>query len=232
MEELTKVLGLKSNVMITKRNVKTGKETVTHIHNIATKKMVEGIIYFLRGAFNVSTSQTNVAAVDSTGAAKYIPTYVGFGVGGYEYVLEKGWDLNNLQPDQLLEYRNLYGGYYDDTSLKDEVYHQKSGAPKDLLRMEIGRSTIGNYSSFYSDSLILSCYVEKGFYVGKLSNNAFKGSTNTPITLTEIGLFSGPDKDSQLLARVCLDPEDWIVQGPNEVITVNWTITVTAITDK
>lgn len=245
MDEPIRVLELKHNVKITKRNTITNREHIVSIHNIATKSMISGIISFLRGEFNLSNTQISTISVDSARASNFIPTYVGFGNAGRNHFTDRGIDINDLdnevltdeQKNALIDYKNLYGAYYDNTRLYNELEQKLDDGTKKLLRVPINRSSVGQYSTFYSDSLLLSTYVEKGYYVGKVfipksgTNEEVPGNKNADVIITEVGLFSGPNDDDTMLARVCLDPKDWIVQTSQDVITINWTITVTAVTD-
>ena len=240
-----------NNVYIDVLDEDRGKIIKTvEIHNKATRRMVTGILRFLCGHFNA----TNLNSIPQYSTAKnYIPCYFNFGYGGTTENDEKledgatqtivsGTDVDDHIPQ-------LYNNWdqkvdYNSTSLVQEVISGRQ-------QIRIGTNTFCDNNNYF-DKLIPTI-PNKGdmdgvFFFCQASPNSITGVyENTPIYITELGLFANNDmEEDDLLAYVKLgnyydpdvDPEQATVHDlktnvlyvrPQDTVVIRWVITIAAI---
>lgn len=203
-------------------------------HNKATKRLVSGLLRFLRGEFTTTNRRTDETKLIYANAAKtYIPCYIGFGTAGVR--LSAGTEETPAMPDYDPVNRRIppltdswkseeNKVQYTDTKLNLEI--------KEFTRCPIGVMASENTDDFNSyagdiQQIIFAADVEPGYY------STLYGGVTTDIFITEIGLFAGKDpNDEDLLARVIFKDDDNVLYvRPQDTIIVRWTISIIALNE-
>lgn len=155
------------------------REVKQHIssHNKATRKMVEGILKFLRG-------KTLSGDFD---AKKYIPCFIGYGDGGIIY-------SSNTDTVELEDSWDSVADYYS-TDLCREIKNSRSRIRKveNTFQSHVSES-FPNCGS--SDSIIMYTEISPSSLNQKL--------TKDDVYITEFGLFPDDSSNGNLLAHVKL----------------------------
>lgn len=190
---------LYNNVKITLFNTKHEFKKEYTAHNKANATFIQGILKFIRGEFTPSNLATDIFQHDPQNAKSYIPSYISFGNGGF-----------NFDPFE----NNVIKESYFDNSLQNEL------VSKEFKRLSLSKSEIGFNNSSDSGNLNLVTYVPAGYYTNMVSFN------NT-CYLTEVGLFANDfdgnlNTANRMLARVTFNEP--IPQTKEDIILVQWNI--------
>lgn len=235
------------------------KQTVDR-HNKATKRMVEGLLRFVRGEFNTSYERTKESEIYYKNDAKnYIPCFIGVGTGGIRLNSEGFPDIDSSNPrkppmepsstGEGLPWWDADTNYvkFTDRTLYKEV--------TDVSRQKIsvlGFDESANVLSQIGDveQIVYHTEIQPGTY-----NTIYNGEIKD-IFITELGLFaSNVPGAKDLLARVILKNEYEVTKDvdeqtgniketieptgktqilyvrPQDTIILRWTISIIALDD-
>lgn len=209
--------GIINNVEITVRNEKSHKIVKKiEIHNKATRNMVEGVMRFLLGSFT-KTSLLDKSQYPEEIANKYIPKYVGFGVGGIKYETNQHGEIVQLKtsedsivPQQSMDWNSYVP--YGSKRLANAIVNSRTaigGGNKsitdtftDIQGKYIATGNRKNESEM--DSIMFYCKVQPNT-LQKLKTESGKSFANGPMFISELGLFSSDDSSKDdLLSYVKL----------------------------
>lgn len=209
--------GIINNVEITVRNEKSHKIVKKiEIHNKATRNMVEGVMRFLLGSFT-KTSLLDKAQYPEEIANKYIPKYVGFGVGGIKYdtnqygeIVQLGTGEGSVVPQQNVNWNSYVP--YSSKKLVNEISGSRTaigGGTKsitdtftDIKGKYITTGDRKNESEM--DSVMFYCKVQPNT-LQKLRTSDGKSFANGLMYISELGLFPSDDSSKDdLLSYVKL----------------------------
>lgn len=195
-----------------------------HIHNKATRNMVNSIIQFLQGSFNPSEfndpyekySNPEQAIINNAyGAKRYLPSCTGVG--------DIGVGIQTSGDDKII---SINQDLFAKTSFYDTELQQEIDVPRIKFRRV---RPVRGYDLNNSEGIVFTTVLPKGYLVyvyedGEVKHDEqgnpvyrenyfdYYGEEGTDATsvranaITEIGLFSNTNKDNGLLlARVLLD---------------------------
>lgn len=202
-------------------------------HNKATKRLVGGLLRFIRGEFNTTNKRTNENTIVYADEAKgYIPCYIGFGTGGVKLTspTEESPAIPDYDPvnRRLPPLTNAWKSednkvQYSDTKLNLEIT-QPTRCAIGVMKVEDDEE----FNSYVGDiqQVVFGTDIEPGYY-----SNIY--GITTDVFLTEIGLFAGKDpNDEDLLARVLFKDNDTVLYvRPQDTILVRWTISIIALNE-
>ena len=206
-----------NNVEITVKNERS-KAIVqkVKIHNKATRNMVEGIMRFLLGNFTKSYLLDDIQYDENT-SKKYVPCYMGFGVGGIEYTIENGKMKQSMLNDYLYvpKFNPEWNSYveYKSNKLVNEIIGVRTkigGGNKgitdtftDIYGKYIKTGSRDNESEM--DSVMFYCKVEPGTLQDATVGVDRYGFAKRQICVSEIGMFpSGISGSCDMLSHVKL----------------------------
>lgn len=223
-----------SNVGVVKKHVQK--------HNKATRNMVRGILRFLEGKFTSTYANDDPEHTDD--AKNYIPCYISFGDGGVSYgsdgkpiQIHTGEQSQHVPDLEISNWNTVVN--YDSQSLVREFNLLSQNRSK--IRKQDDTFNNDSAPAGDMDTIVLYCEVAPG----EVNMDLVDGLNNSyPRFITEIGLFSSPNKkDNDLLAYVKLgnrnngteeSPEwetDTLYVRPNDTIIITWFITIVAMSD-
>lgn len=202
-------------------------------HNKATKRLVSGILRFIRGEFNTTYRRTDEAQIIYAKQAKsYIPCYIGFGTAGVRLtqpvddtpILPDYDPVNRRIPPLTEEWvSDTNKVQYTDTALQLEIT-TRTRSPIGVL----GSEEIDDFNSQVGDiqQIIFAADIGPGYY------SDMYGPV-TDIFLTEVGLFaSGDVTEENLLARVIFKDDNTVLYvRPQDTIVVRWTVSIIALNE-
>lgn len=233
--------GLDSNVQI--EIIGTNKDIRQSIlvHNKATKRLVSGIMHFIRGEMHPSTRRPNVAQIPNTFNSKdFIPCYINIGTGGIRLVgndregyLPDYDPINRrfapLEPDWDVETNYVR---FNDVKLAKEQTRVSRVA---IGHIELETDVIEVNSTGDIMQTVFSTTISPGEF------NKIYSTKATDIFITEIGLFTSPTPGTEdLLARVIFknngeDPNNTgapiLYVRPQDTIIINWIISIISLND-
>ena len=221
-------------------------------HNKATRRLVEGILRFVRGEFNTTYRRTDLSEIVYLDQAKnYIPCYINIGTGGIRLNSEGFPDVDPDSPRTPPMEESLLGEQIP-TWDSDENYVKFTDTQLCLEQLVVSREEIKAIAQDETstnlpqvgdiEQIILSTEVPPGKF-----NQIYNGETGD-IFITELGLYaSGVPGEKDLLARVILknqyaiDPNTGEVKPtgktqilyvrPQDTILLKWTISIVALDD-
>lgn len=221
-------------------------------HNKATRKLVEGILRFVRGEFNTTYRRTNSSEIVYLNQAKnYIPCYINIGTGGIRLNSDGFPDVDPDSPRTPPMEESLLGEQIPEWD-SDENYVKFTDTQLCLEQLVVSREEIKAIAQDEAstnipqvgdiEQIILSTEVPPGKF-----NQIYNGKTKD-IFITELGLYaSGVPGEKDLLARVILknqydiDPTTGeatptgktqiLYVRPQDTILLKWTISIVALDD-
>ena len=223
-------------------------------HNKATKNMVLGLIKFLRGELTPSNVSGSVVSHNIKQAKQYIPAFISFGDGGLAQIgtYKPDGTLVADIDDVVTNIKRLSSTKFVTNDMTHELVGNSIGNTNNTNNITatnlpfMGRLPLvqTSYNSDTSDSLTLklSGLITKGYYPSNFYT-AYQRETNTPIYLSELGLWANDYNGSSggfkgnLLARVTFYDEavpkeqnyGLVTQSKNDVILVEWRIEITSL---
>lgn len=212
------------------------------VHNKATKKLIDGLLKFIRGEFNQTFRRYKDVDIAYPGEArKYIPCYINIGTGGIRLIETKPFESSgdntkywvpdvdpaNPRKPPLNSYWNEASNYVRFTDVKLELEETK------VSRYEIGVVGFDETSDAIPaigdmEQIIFNTEVPPGWY------NSIYISNEYPIDIfvTELGLFaSNVPGTNDLLARVILKDDSVLYVRPQDTIIIKWTISIISLND-
>ena len=221
-------------------------------HNKATRRLVEGILRFVRGEFNTTYRRTDLSEIVYLDQAKnYIPCYINIGTGGIRLNSGGFPDVDPDSPRTPPMEESLLGEQIPAWD-SDENYVKFTDTQLCLEQLVVSREEIKAIAQDETstnipqvgdiEQIILSTEVPPGKF-----NQIYNGETRD-IFITELGLYaSGVPGEKDLLARVILknqyaiDPNTEEVKPtgktqilyvrPQDTILLKWTISIVALDD-
>lgn len=229
-------------------------------HNKATRRLVEGILRFVRGEFNTTYRRTDLSEIVYLDQAKnYIPCYINIGTGGIRLNSEGFPDVDQDSPRTPPMEESLLGEQIPVWD-SDENYVKFTDTQLCLEQLVVSREEIKAIAQDETstnipqvgdiEQIILSTEVPPGKF-----NQIYNGKTKD-IFITELGLYaSGVPGEKDLLARVILknqyerDSDGQIIIDPTtgkakltgktqilyvrpqDTILLKWTISIVALDD-
>lgn len=207
--------GITNNVEIVVKNKKTNKiKKRINVHNKATRNMVEGIMRFLCGNFTETSLQDSIQ-YSSDIAEKYIPLYIGFGVGGIKTKVNNVGQIVQVPVSESIiapQLDSMWSSYvnYGSTKLSKEVYGKREmiKAVTDTFNDLDGKYIIvgDRKNESEMDSIMFYCKVEPETLQYALDKNGDRIFNSESIFISELGIFSSGDSDrNDMLAHVKLN---------------------------
>lgn len=242
---------LNSNVHI---EVVSPQKVITQqvdIHNKATKKLVDGILKFIRGEFNQTYRRPKDVEISYPGEAKkYIPCYINIGTGGIRLRTETIDNVQYRVPDvDAAKPRvapveadwNSSDNYVRFTDLELALEAKMPATTNDTTenivfdksRYEIGVIGFDETSDSIPaigdmEQIIFETDIVPGYY-----NSMYTSSAHPlDVFITEIGLFANSQPGTKdLLARVILKEDSILYVRPQDYILIKWTISLISLND-
>lgn len=228
-------------------------------HNKATKRLVEGLLRFIRGEFNTTYRRTDESEIVYLSQAKnYIPCFINIGTGGIRLNSNGFPDIDTESPrtppmEELLGSKipwwDADTNYVKFTDM--QLYLEQLVVSREEIKAIAQDEAATNIAQVGDiEQIIFSVEVPPGKF-----NQIYKGETKD-IFITELGLYaSGVPGEKDLLARVILknqyerDSNGNIVINsetdkatptgetqilyvrPQDTILLKWTISIVALDD-
>lgn len=235
--------GLDSNVHIEVVGPNKDIRQTIDVHNKATKRLVSGIMHFIRGEMHPSTRREDVLQISNTFKSQdFIPCYINIGTGGIRLV---GNERDGYLPDYNPTNRRFaplepdwdvdtnYVRFSDTKLAKEQTSNDKPRVAIGHIELETDAIEVNGTGDIMQT--VFSTTIPPGEFSTIYSTKA------TDIFITEIGLFpSAVPGTEDLLARVIFknngeDPNNTgapiLYVRPQDTIIINWIISIISLND-